>query len=61
MTTKLTLRIDKHLIEGAKAYARTHDKSVWQPVADYFAALGADRVHPLDQPTPLVDSLRGVL
>lgn len=61
MATKLTLRIDETLIEHAKAYGRTHGKSVSRLVADYFAAL--DPAEPQASPTatPMVTSLRGVL
>jgi hypothetical protein len=39
MQTKLTLRLDKALVEKAKSYARRTGKSVFQMVADYFACL----------------------
>jgi hypothetical protein len=40
MNAKLTLRLDKSLIESAKIYAASHGSSVSQIVANYFAALG---------------------
>ena len=42
--TKLTLRLDSGLIEGAKAFAHEHQQSLSQLVADYFARLVAQPV-----------------
>lgn len=39
MQTKLTLRLESSLIEGAKYYAEQVGKSVSQMVADYFSIL----------------------
>jgi len=39
MQSKLTLRLDKAVIENAKAYAHEHGKSLSQIVSDYFSAL----------------------
>jgi hypothetical protein len=39
MNSKLTLRMDDHLITVAKDYAAAHGSSVSQMVANYFAAL----------------------
>jgi hypothetical protein len=39
MQTKLTLRLDDALIDRAKRYARRHDQSVSQLVANFFSAL----------------------
>lgn len=41
MATKLTLRMDEHLIEVAKRHAATHGTSVSRMVAAYFEALEA--------------------
>ncbi|NKC15665.1 MAG: antitoxin [Gammaproteobacteria bacterium] len=41
MNQKLTLRMEKTLIERAKAYGKAHGKPVSRIVADYFAALDA--------------------
>lgn len=40
MKTKLTLRLEKRLIERAKAHAKRKGMSVSQMVADYFKVLG---------------------
>lgn len=62
MHTKLTLRLDERLIESAKRYAREHDKSVSQIVADYFAALERARSESaVTQVGPITQSLIGVL
>jgi len=59
MQTKLTLRLDDSLIQQAKNYAKQHDKSLSQVVADYF--------HMLTQQTeqssisPITKSLIGIL
>lgn len=59
MQTKLTLRLEKDLIQRAKSFAKAHDKSVSQLVLDYFERLDEGQVE--DRKTPLVRSLRGSL
>lgn len=39
MQTKLTLRLESHLIISAKQYAEMTDKSLSQVVSDYFEIL----------------------
>lgn len=39
MQTKLTLRMEQHLIEAAKKFSRDHEKSLSRIVADYFRLL----------------------
>lgn len=63
MQSKLTLRLDKALIENAKEYAQDQGKSLSQIVADYFYALtvtesksGGENM----EATPLTDSLLGM-
>lgn len=62
MGTKLTLRLDRDLIERAKRYARSRDKSVSRLVADYFALLGerGEKVTEADLP-PVTRELLGSL
>lgn len=43
MQSKLTLRLEKAVIESAKAYAHKHGKSLSQIVSDYFSALTAQQ------------------
>jgi hypothetical protein len=42
MQTKLTLRLDDHLIERAKRWAKANDVSLSEVVADLFARLPDD-------------------
>lgn len=61
MNTKLTLRLDDHLIESAKEYSAKTGKSVSRIVADLFEIIKNEKLkkeHPL---TPTVRSLRGAL
>lgn len=59
MQTKLTLRLERELIETAKAYAAASGKSVSQLVADYFTQFKAPLPKPVSK-TPITDSLVGV-
>jgi hypothetical protein len=58
--TKLTLRLDRDLIQRAKVYSRATGKSISQIVADYFATL-PDTREAVPRLAPLIGSLRGVL
>ena len=46
MQVKLTLRLERELIERAKRYAKQRGKSVSQMVADYFQALTTEEKLP---------------
>ena len=59
MQTKLTLRLDDSLIQQAKSYAKQHDKSLSQVVADYFQILSKPTEEAVI--SPLTQSLIGVL
>ena len=59
MQTKLTLRVEDSLIQQAKDYAKEHDKSLSQIVADYFRALTESQQR-LEN-APITQSLIGVL
>jgi antitoxin component of RelBE/YafQ-DinJ toxin-antitoxin module len=61
MQTKLTLRLDDHLISQAKSYAEQAGKSVSQIVAEYFKLLTSERTTPPQPSTPITQSLRGLL
>ena len=61
MQTKLTLRLEDQLIEQAKSYAALAGKSVSQIVADYFKLLTAEKIRPVSPPSPVTQSLRGLL
>ena len=59
MQTKLTLRLEDSVIEQAKSYAKEHDKSLSQVVADYFQILTQQPEKPVI--SPVTKSLIGVL
>ncbi len=61
MQTKLTLRLEDHLIEQAKAYASQAGKSVSQVVADYFKLLTTPKSEARAPSPPLTKSLRGLI
>lgn len=61
MQTKLTLRLEDHLIEQAKAYAAAAGKSVSQVVADYFRLLTTEKPRTAAPAAPMTKSLRGIL
>ena len=59
MQTKLTLRLEDTLIQQAKSYAKQHDKSLSQVVADYFQILTEQSKKPVT--SAITQSLIGVL
>ena len=59
MQTKLTLRLEDSLIQQAKTYAKQHDKSLSQVVADYFQILTQQSKKAVT--SPITESLIGVL
>lgn len=61
MQTKLTLRLEDHLIEQAKKYAAQAGKSVSQIVAEYFKLLTTEKSRRTPPVTPITQSLRGLL
>lgn len=61
MQTKLTLRLEDHLIEQAKIYAAQAGKSVSQVVADYFRLLTSQKPQTVSPSSPITQSLRGLL
>ncbi len=61
MNTKLTLRLDKGLIESAKKHASMAGKSVSQMVADYFFILDKKSTSKKAKLSPIVKSLKGSL
>lgn len=61
MNTKLTLRLDDHLIDKAKRYSHRSGKSISQLVADYFALIEADEPIPGTEITPRVRAMIGSL
>lgn len=61
MNTKLTLRLDDHLIESAKEYSAKTGKSVSKIVSDFFVIIKNEKLKQSSSVTPTVQSLKGIL
>ncbi len=61
MQTKLTLRLEKQLVELAKEYASSQGKSVSKMVADYFTLLDEAVKTQKEELSPIAKSLKGSL
>ncbi|OGK06009.1 MAG: hypothetical protein A2W80_00925 [Candidatus Riflebacteria bacterium GWC2_50_8] len=61
METKLTLRLNRDIIEKAREYAQQHKISLSRMVEAYFSALTSGNRPEKDEITPLVKSLSGVI
>lgn len=62
MNTKLTLTIEKEVIEVAKEYAKDKGQSLSEMVENYFKLITVDkRKGELKQLSPKVRELRGVI
>jgi len=61
MQTKLTLRLEKQLVDLAKEYASSQGKSVSKMVADYFKLLKRIQKPQTDEIAPITQSLKGAL
>ncbi len=57
MKTKLTLRLDKNVIEKAKEYSAQRGESVSQVVEKFFRILSEEK----EEITPTVRKLKGLL
>lgn len=60
MDTKLTLNVNKSVIERAKEYAKSHKISLSKLIETYLASLTNKKSYETDI-TPLVESLIGVI
>ena len=60
MDTKLTLNLDKNVIEQAKEYARSHKISLSRLIESYLASLVSKQSQDIEI-TPLVKSLSGII
>lgn len=60
MSTKLTLNLDKSVIESAKDYARSHHTSLSKLIENYLNSLMAREKNETTV-SPLVESLTGIL
>lgn len=61
MDTKLTLNLDKEVIEKAKDYAKSQSISLSKLIESYLASLVNDMPSKEIEITPLVKSLSGVI
>lgn len=61
METKLTLRLQKSVIEKAKDYARIHDISLSKMIESYLESITNQKAATGTEITPLVKSLSGVI
>ena len=60
MDTKLTLNVDKNVIEKAKVYAKSQKISLSRLIESYLASLISQKSKDIDI-SPLVESLSGVI
>ena len=60
METKLTLKLDKGIIESAKRYAERNKKSLSKLVEDYFRNLVSENKAPPEY-HPLIEQLSGII
>ncbi|ULQ56808.1 DUF6364 family protein [Flavihumibacter rivuli] len=61
MDTKLTLSIDKDVVEEAKKYARKRNTSLSHLIENYLVSVTSKGKDQENEITPLVKSLSGVL
>ncbi len=59
MITKLTLTIEKSVIEKAKKYAKERERSLSDIIENYLKAITEDQEDAPMELTPLVKSLKG--
>ncbi len=60
MDTKLTLRLRKSVIEGAKQYAQNHRISLSKMIESYLESITVQKAKNIEI-SPLVESLSGVI
>jgi len=60
MDTKLTLSLNKHIIESAKSYAKSQKVSLSQLIENYLNSLTKKEEKDI-KVSPLVESLTGVI
>ncbi len=59
MSTKLTLTIDKSIIQKAKKYAKERERSLSDIIENYLKLITEDQTSEEIKITPLVKSMRG--
>ena len=60
MDTKLTIKLDEHIIESAKKYAKERNTSLSKLVANYFDKISMETMVE-EEITPLIKSLTGIV
>jgi hypothetical protein len=60
MNTKLTLNVDRRVIEKAKEYSKSRKISLSRLIESYLSSLTANKKQKIEI-TPLVESLSGVI
>ncbi len=60
MDTKLTLKLDKHIIESAKTYAKEKKISLSKMIESYLKSITNESKEKVEI-TPFVESLSGVI
>ncbi len=60
MTTKLTLTLNKKIIESAKIYAEKNKISLSKLVEFYFKSLTRDNIHHIENLSPITKELSGI-
>ncbi len=61
MNTKLTLKLDKDIIEQAKIYAKNKQTSLSVLVANYFKSLADEKLETEIELSPIVQELSGII
>ncbi|MBF0694639.1 MAG: hypothetical protein IR153_06240 [Flavobacterium sp.] len=61
MNTKLTLNLDKEIIEEAKTYAKSHRVSLSKLIENYLNSLTRESKKKESSVSPLVESLTGII
>lgn len=59
MTTKLTLSVEKHVIEKAKIYAKRTGRSLSEIIEVYLESLTSESPHDQEKPSPKLRNLIG--
>ena len=59
MNSKLTLTIEQSVIEKAKKYARSRERSLSNLIENYLQALTNEETDKEEELTPIVKSLKG--
>jgi hypothetical protein len=61
METKLTLKLDKAIIQSVKKYAQNNNKSLSKLVESYFRNLVSESDKKKSMYSPLVEELSGII